>query len=43
LLVVRGDRVHAAILLAVEDSRIRGVFMQADPRRLVRATGSRPA
>ena len=43
LLVVRGDRVHAAILLAVEDARIRGVFMQADPRRLVRATGSRPA
>jgi RNA polymerase sigma-70 factor, ECF subfamily len=38
LLVVRGDRVQGAILLAVEDSRICGVFMQADPSRLARAS-----
>jgi RNA polymerase sigma-70 factor (ECF subfamily) len=34
LLVVRGEQIQAAILLAVEESRIRGVFMQADPTRL---------
>lgn len=38
LLVVRGDQVQAAILLAVEDSRIQGVFMQADPARLARVS-----
>jgi RNA polymerase sigma-70 factor (ECF subfamily) len=40
LLVVRGDRVEAAILLSVEDACIRGVFIQADPRRLVRLSSA---
>ncbi len=40
LLVMRGDQVQAAILLAVEESRICGVFMQADPSRLARLSGA---
>ncbi len=40
LLVVRGDQAQAAILIAVEDARICGVFLQADARRLARLSAS---
>ncbi len=40
LLVMRGDQVQTAILLAVDASRICGVFMQANPSRLARISAA---